>query len=98
LGLGSGNSQYGGFQLYPRLKAVTVAKVPDDIPLWSAVVLPLSISTAAAGLYLKANLGLKFPGKGERVDEPRLTHPHQKPSPTRTKTAACSSSGADPHR
>ncbi|KEF59740.1 uncharacterized protein A1O9_04586 [Exophiala aquamarina CBS 119918] len=61
LGIGTGNPQYGGFQLYPRLKAVTVAKIPDDIPFWSAVVLPLSISTAAAGLYLKANLGLKFP-------------------------------------
>lgn len=61
LGIGTGNPQYGGFQLYPRLKAVTVAKIPDDIPFRSAVVLPLSISTAAAGLYLKANLGLKFP-------------------------------------
>ncbi|KAK5056098.1 hypothetical protein LTR84_012651 [Exophiala bonariae] len=61
LGLGANNPQYGGFQLYPKLKIVTAAKIPDDIPPWNAVVLPLSVSTAAAGLYLKTNLGLKLP-------------------------------------
>ncbi|KAI0124167.1 putative zinc binding dehydrogenase [Xylariales sp. AK1849] len=61
LGLGAGNAEYGGFQLYVRLKVATVAVIPDDLPFQSAVVLPLSISTAAAGLYLKSNLGLRYP-------------------------------------
>lgn len=60
LGLANG-SAYGGFQLYPRLKAATVAKIPDKMEFKHAAVLPLSISTAAAGLYLKSTLGLKYP-------------------------------------
>lgn len=81
LGLGAGNAQYGGFQLYPRVKTATAAKVPDDIPLWHAVVLPLSISTAAAGLYLKANLGLKLPSvKGNNAVDGNFTKKRTKPS------------------
>lgn len=60
LGLANG-SDYGGFQLYPRLKIETVARIPEKLDFKQAVVLPLSISTAAAGLYLKATLGLKYP-------------------------------------
>ena len=60
LGLVNG-SEYGGFQLYPRLKMETVATIPDQLDFKQVVVLPLSISTAAAGLYLKATLGLKYP-------------------------------------
>lgn len=60
LGLGSG-SAYGGFQLYPRLKVETVAKLPKKLDFNQSVVLPLSISTAAAGLYLKTTLGLRYP-------------------------------------
>ena len=59
-GLGRG-SAYGGFQIYPTVTAALTAAVPDYIPLESAAVLPLSISTAAAGLYLKATLGLRYP-------------------------------------
>lgn len=62
LGLSSGGgAAYGGFQLYPKLKAVTVARIPGAAPFEQAVVLPLSISTAAAGLYLKDTLGLRVP-------------------------------------
>lgn len=61
LGLSSGSPAYGGFQLYPRLKAATVARIPEGIPFEQAVVLPLSVSTAAAGLYLKDTLGLRIP-------------------------------------
>ncbi|KAK7714078.1 hypothetical protein SLS64_004175 [Diaporthe eres] len=61
LGLTSGGAAYGGFQLYPKLKAVTVARIPGAIPFEQAVVLPLSVSTAAAGLYLKDTLGLQVP-------------------------------------
>ncbi|KAG8165299.1 hypothetical protein KVR01_005574 [Diaporthe batatas] len=61
LGLSSGGAAQGGFQLYPKLKAATVSKIPDDIPFEQAAVLPLSISTAAAGLFLKETLGLPIP-------------------------------------
>jgi NADPH:quinone reductase-like Zn-dependent oxidoreductase len=61
LGLSSGGSASGGFQLYPTLKAATVARIPDGIPFEQAVVLPLSVSTAAAGLYLEDTLGLRIP-------------------------------------
>lgn len=61
LGLSSGSAAYGGFQLYPKLRAVTVARIPDAVPFEQAVVLPLSISTAAAGLFLKDTLGLRIP-------------------------------------
>ncbi|KIV82118.1 hypothetical protein PV11_04248 [Exophiala sideris] len=71
LGMANGHA-YGGFQLYPRLKATTVAKIPDGLKFTSAVVLPLSISTAAAGLYLKDNLGLEFPVL--KKDVPRQIH------------------------
>ncbi|KAG6362918.1 hypothetical protein INS49_008013 [Diaporthe citri] len=44
-----------------RRPAVTVARIPETIPFEQAVVLPLSVSTAAAGLYLKDTLGLQVP-------------------------------------
>lgn len=61
LGLSSGGAAYGGFQLYPKLKAATVSRIPDNLPFEQAVVLPLSVSTAAAGLYLEGTLGLQIP-------------------------------------
>ena len=60
LGLGNG-AAYGGFQLYPVLKAATVSRIPDSITFKEAAVLPLSISTAAAGLFMKSTLGLEYP-------------------------------------
>lgn len=60
LGLGNG-AAYGGFQLYPVLKVATVSKIPDSISFEEAAVLPLSISTAAAGLFMKSTLGLQYP-------------------------------------
>lgn len=59
-GLGRGPA-YGGFQLYPVLTAATTSLIPDDISFTEAAVLPLSISTAAAGLFMNATLGLKYP-------------------------------------
>ncbi|KAF3762609.1 GroES-like protein [Cryphonectria parasitica EP155] len=61
LGLGSGDTEKSGFQLYVKLKAIVASKIPDNIDYESAVVLPLSISTAAAGLYLQNTLGLRAP-------------------------------------
>ena len=63
LGLGSGPA-YGGFQLYPRVRVDTVSKIPESLETKKAVVLPLSVSTAAAGLYLKSTLGLRYPELG----------------------------------
>lgn len=60
-GLPRADPAYGGFQLYPRLKAATVARIPAAVPFERAVVLPLSVSTAAAGLYLGDTLGLRIP-------------------------------------
>jgi NADPH:quinone reductase-like Zn-dependent oxidoreductase len=56
-----GDPAYGGFQLYTIAKEITVAGIPDSIPYEQAVVLPLSISTAAAGLYQKGFLELPYP-------------------------------------
>ena len=63
LGLGNG-AAHGGFQLYPVLKAATVSKIPDSITFEEAAVLPLSISTAAAGLFMKSTLDLEYPSVG----------------------------------
>jgi NADPH:quinone reductase-like Zn-dependent oxidoreductase len=60
MGLEKG-AEYGGFQLYPVVIAVTTALIPDDISYIDAAVLPLSISTAAAGLFMNATLGLNYP-------------------------------------
>ncbi|KAH9210835.1 chaperonin 10-like protein, partial [Leptodontidium sp. 2 PMI_412] len=60
LGLGNG-AAYGGFQLYPVLKAATVSKIPDSLTFKEAAVLPLSTSTAAAGLFMKSTLGMNYP-------------------------------------
>ncbi|KIV89691.1 hypothetical protein PV10_07070 [Exophiala mesophila] len=70
-GLGQNDARYGGFQLYPMLKQWTVAKVPPQVAFTEAVVLPLSVSTAAAGLYLKSTLGLRYPSLDSRRPGPR---------------------------
>lgn len=61
MGIGAGDAAYGGFQLFVKLKAITAAKVPDGLTFEEAAVLPLSVSTAAAGLYLTETLGLRLP-------------------------------------
>ncbi|KAF5020860.1 hypothetical protein F66182_7115 [Fusarium sp. NRRL 66182] len=53
---------YGAFQKYPLVRGALTAVVPDEIPLHEAVVLPLALSTAVAGLYIKSGLGLDTPG------------------------------------
>jgi NADPH:quinone reductase-like Zn-dependent oxidoreductase len=57
----TGNPAHGGFQLYTIAREITVARIPDSIPYEQAVVLPLAISTAAAGLYQKGFLALPYP-------------------------------------
>lgn len=41
-----------------KLKTATVARIPDSLSFENASVLPLSVSTAAAGLFMDAALGL----------------------------------------
>lgn len=65
-----GGPAYGGFQIYPVVIAATTSLIPDDISYADAAVLPLSISTAAAGLFMKATLGLRFPEAGFDHSEP----------------------------
>ncbi|PMD18134.1 GroES-like protein, partial [Hyaloscypha hepaticicola] len=55
-----GDPAYGGFQLYTVAKEITVASIPDSLSYEHAVVLPLSISTAAAGLYQKGFLEVPY--------------------------------------
>jgi NADPH:quinone reductase-like Zn-dependent oxidoreductase len=66
-GLGKGLA-YGGFQLYPVLIGATTSLIPDDISYAEAAVLPLSISTAAAGLFMNSTLSLKYPKTGKVFD------------------------------
>jgi len=72
LGRAKGNA-YGGFQLYPVLNAATTSPIPDNISFTEAAVLPLSISTAAAGLFMNATLGLNFP-KADSSSSASLTN------------------------
>ncbi|CAN8099189.1 unnamed protein product [Discula destructiva] len=58
---GTTGHAYGGFQLYVKLHSSTVARIPDRISYEAAAVLPLSVSTAAAGLFMHATLGLDLP-------------------------------------
>ncbi|KUJ10525.1 oxidoreductase-like protein [Mollisia scopiformis] len=61
LGRITNEPKYGGFQLYTVAYEITVSPIPDSIPYEQAVVLPLAISTAAAGLYQKGYLEVPYP-------------------------------------
>lgn len=51
----------GSFQKYSVALAQATTPLPDSIPFESAAVLPLALSTAAAGLYKEDGLGLPLP-------------------------------------
>jgi NADPH:quinone reductase-like Zn-dependent oxidoreductase len=55
----TGKAANAGFQLYSTCRELLVSAVPDSVPLANAAVLPLSVDTAAAGLF--QNLGLPLP-------------------------------------
>ena len=61
LGRATGDPKHGGFQLYSTAHEITVSPIPDSLSYEKAVVLPLAISTAAAGLYQKDFLALPYP-------------------------------------
>lgn len=51
----------GAFQQYTVVRAHLAAPIPDDMPYESAVVLPLTLATAACGLFQKDHLALEYP-------------------------------------
>jgi NADPH:quinone reductase-like Zn-dependent oxidoreductase len=51
----------GAFQLYPATDEALVAEIPDSLAFEQAVVLPLAVSTASAGLYRRDYLNLPLP-------------------------------------
>lgn len=57
----TGKAQDAAFQLYSSVPAVLVAPIPDELSFEDASVIPLSLSTAAAGLYEKFLLDLPHP-------------------------------------
>lgn len=56
------NSAYGAFQLYTVLLERNTAPIPDKMSFEEASVLPLALTTAAAGLFEKDQLRLQYPG------------------------------------
>lgn len=60
-GLATGQTTHNAFQSYTVIPTVLVAKIPSSLSFTMAVVLPLAISTASAGLFQKDNLGLDLP-------------------------------------
>ena len=67
--VGGGDPEKGGFQKFVVVPKNAVAELPYDIPTSNGVVLPLGISTAAAGLFQKDFLNLPFPKEDpEKLD------------------------------
>lgn len=58
-------SDEAGFQEYSVLQAQVTSKIPDDLSFEQACVLPLGLSTAAAGLFEHEYLGMKLPQAGK---------------------------------
>ena len=69
LPLASGKTQEGAFQSYTSVPAVLAAPIPDTMTFEEASVLPLSISTAAAGLYQEHLLRLPLPTENPQPAE-----------------------------
>ncbi|KAF4544692.1 alcohol dehydrogenase [Lasiodiplodia theobromae] len=61
VGLLTGDPTSAAFQLYSKTVEIMVSPIPDSLSFEEATVLPLAISTAAAGLYQKSLLALPFP-------------------------------------
>ncbi|GAA6000176.1 hypothetical protein JCM5350_005432 [Sporobolomyces pararoseus] len=61
LGLGTKQSRHSAFQEHAVVHGTTIAKIPDSVSFEEAAVLPLALSTAAAGLYQPGYLELPFP-------------------------------------
>ena len=57
----TGSTQDAAFQLYTSVPAALVSPIPDALSFEDASVVPLALSTAAAGLYEKNLLALPHP-------------------------------------
>ena len=57
----TGNTSEDAFQAYISVNPALVAKIPDSMSFEEAAVLPLSLSTASAGLFQEEFLGLPHP-------------------------------------
>jgi len=57
----SNTSAEGAFQTYTVLLAHMAAPIPSTMPYENAAVLPLTLSTAACGLFQKGHLALHYP-------------------------------------
>lgn len=55
----------GAFQNYVVVRQDAATAIPDAMPFEQAAVLPLAIATAACGLFLDNQLGLKLPASGK---------------------------------
>jgi len=64
----TGNDEEAGFQLYTLVVASLVAPIPEGMSYEEAVVLPLSVATAADGLYSERQLGLPLPNADEKAN------------------------------
>ena len=58
----------GGLQNYTVVREVLTAKIPDELAFEKVVVLPLTLCTAAAGLFQKDFLMLDMPPVGKSAD------------------------------
>ena len=57
----TGDPKHGGFQHYTIVFANGTCSIPDNVSYEQAVVAPLAVSTAAAGLYEPDQLALPYP-------------------------------------
>ncbi|KAK5011058.1 hypothetical protein LTR28_006023 [Elasticomyces elasticus] len=72
LGLGTGKPGNGGFQHFTACNTIVVAKLPSNVSFTEGAVLPLAISTAAAGLYQPGYLELPFPSTSPKSTDKTL--------------------------
>jgi NADPH:quinone reductase-like Zn-dependent oxidoreductase len=61
----------GAFQEYVILRQDAVTAIPDGISFEQASVLPLAVATAACGLFLPEQLGLRKPSTANRPTPPK---------------------------
>lgn len=66
VGLATGEVVEDAFQNYTIVRAVVTAPIPDDMSFEQACVLPLSLSTAADGLFGKSHLGFPYPSNNPK--------------------------------
>ncbi|KAK3367741.1 zinc-binding oxidoreductase CipB [Podospora didyma] len=69
----SNRSAEGAFQAYTVLRTNLAAKIPDSLGYENACVLPLGLSTAACGLFMKEYCGLELPTSTSRDGESKGT-------------------------